>query len=163
MFITSQLKESAESRDNIDRDQVVFSGLVFLIIPFLPASNLFLRVGFVVAERILYIPSTKVMGYATCFSKAFLRTTHQSHLEKFWRDLLSKMKPAARIIFCLPYGNAFLWTSLEIFGNIWNFWKLKLLVTFYVSFSPANTKTQFYIYFVDIFAKENGHLRHNKG
>ena len=28
-----------------------------LIIPFLPASNLFFPVGFVVAERILYIPS----------------------------------------------------------------------------------------------------------
>lgn len=31
-------------------------GLCLLVIPFLPASNLFLRVGFVVAERILYIP-----------------------------------------------------------------------------------------------------------
>lgn len=31
--------------------------LALLIIPFLPASNLFLPVGFVVAERILYIPS----------------------------------------------------------------------------------------------------------
>jgi len=26
------------------------------VIPFLPASNIFFRVGFVVAERILYIP-----------------------------------------------------------------------------------------------------------
>lgn len=31
-----------------------------LIIPFLPASNLFFPVGFVVAERILYIPN---MGF----------------------------------------------------------------------------------------------------
>ena len=30
-------------------------GLSLLVVPFLPASNLFLRVGFVVAERILYI------------------------------------------------------------------------------------------------------------
>ena len=35
---------------------MTFSLAVF-IIPFLPASNLFLPVGFVVAERILYIPS----------------------------------------------------------------------------------------------------------
>ncbi|XP_054974243.1 protein O-mannosyl-transferase TMTC1 isoform X1 [Sorex araneus] len=35
-------------------------GLLFLVLPFLPASNLFFRVGFVVAERVLYMPS---MGY----------------------------------------------------------------------------------------------------
>ncbi|KAM6436763.1 protein O-mannosyl-transferase TMTC1 isoform 2-T2 [Liasis olivaceus] len=38
----------------------VLVGLLFLIFPFIPASNLFFRVGFVVAERILYMPS---MGY----------------------------------------------------------------------------------------------------
>ncbi|EFN75244.1 transmembrane and TPR repeat-containing protein 4 isoform X1 [Harpegnathos saltator] len=32
-------------------------GLTILIIPFLPASNVFFNVGFVLAERILYIPS----------------------------------------------------------------------------------------------------------
>lgn len=33
---------------------------MFILVPFLPASNLFFRVGFVVAERILYLPS---MGF----------------------------------------------------------------------------------------------------
>ncbi|XP_015513359.1 protein O-mannosyl-transferase TMTC1 [Neodiprion lecontei] len=32
-------------------------GWMFLVLPFLPASNLFVTVGFVMAERILYIPS----------------------------------------------------------------------------------------------------------
>lgn len=32
-------------------------GLTVLICPFLPASNIFFNVGFVLAERILYIPS----------------------------------------------------------------------------------------------------------
>lgn len=32
-------------------------GLAMLIIPFLPASNIFFNVGFVLAERTLYIPS----------------------------------------------------------------------------------------------------------
>lgn len=32
-------------------------GLSILIIPFLPASNVFFNVGFVLAERTLYIPS----------------------------------------------------------------------------------------------------------
>ena len=38
-----------------EQDVLVLS-LAFLVIPFLPASNLFFRVGFVVAERILYVP-----------------------------------------------------------------------------------------------------------
>ncbi|XP_054845092.1 protein O-mannosyl-transferase TMTC1 [Eublepharis macularius] len=38
----------------------VLIGLLFLVFPFIPASNLFFRVGFVVAERVLYMPS---MGY----------------------------------------------------------------------------------------------------
>ncbi|XP_068162531.1 protein O-mannosyl-transferase TMTC1 isoform X2 [Antennarius striatus] len=38
----------------------ILVGLSFLIFPFIPASNLFFRVGFVVAERVLYMPS---MGY----------------------------------------------------------------------------------------------------
>ncbi|KAM9705065.1 protein O-mannosyl-transferase TMTC1 isoform 1-T1 [Menidia menidia] len=38
----------------------VLAGMLFLVFPFIPASNLFFRVGFVVAERVLYMPS---MGY----------------------------------------------------------------------------------------------------
>ncbi|XP_055793804.1 protein O-mannosyl-transferase TMTC1-like [Salvelinus fontinalis] len=38
----------------------VLLGVLFLVCPFIPASNLFFRVGFVVAERVLYMPS---MGY----------------------------------------------------------------------------------------------------
>ncbi|XP_025020449.1 transmembrane and TPR repeat-containing protein 1 isoform X2 [Python bivittatus] len=38
----------------------VLVGLLFLIFPFIPASNLFFRVGFVVAERILYMPRSGV-------------------------------------------------------------------------------------------------------
>jgi hypothetical protein len=31
-------------------------GALFLVLPFLPAANLVVTVGFVVAERVLYIP-----------------------------------------------------------------------------------------------------------
>ncbi|KAJ8373507.1 hypothetical protein SKAU_G00040870 [Synaphobranchus kaupii] len=41
-------------------EKEVLVGLLFLVFPFIPASNLFFRVGFVVAERVLYMPS---MGY----------------------------------------------------------------------------------------------------
>lgn len=55
-----------------------------LIIPFLPATNLPFYVGFVVAERILYIPS---MGYCLLVAEAvyqiFKKLRHQvSNLPK---------------------------------------------------------------------------------
>ncbi|GAA6077306.1 protein O-mannosyl-transferase TMTC1 isoform X1, partial [Tachysurus ichikawai] len=34
----------------------VLVGILFLVFPFIPATNLFFRVGFVVAERVLYMP-----------------------------------------------------------------------------------------------------------
>lgn len=45
--------------------RVVSFSIVLLVIPFLPASNLFFRVGFVVAERVLYLPSA---GYCLLFA-----------------------------------------------------------------------------------------------
>lgn len=42
-------------------ESAVISGLLFYGLPFLPASNLFFPVGFVVAERILYLPRYCVM------------------------------------------------------------------------------------------------------
>ncbi|CAL4126667.1 unnamed protein product, partial [Meganyctiphanes norvegica] len=35
----------------------VLMGLALAVVPFLPAMNLFFRVGFVIAERVLYLPS----------------------------------------------------------------------------------------------------------
>lgn len=50
----------AFNSDNRQQSAVILMGLAFLILPFLPASNLFFPVGFVVAERVLYMPS---MGF----------------------------------------------------------------------------------------------------
>ncbi|XP_077711187.1 protein O-mannosyl-transferase TMTC4 isoform X5 [Canis aureus] len=50
------------------RRRILTLGLGFLIIPFLPASNLFFRVGFVVAERVLYLPSA---GYCMLLTFGF--------------------------------------------------------------------------------------------
>ena len=56
-------------------------GLIFLVIPFLPAANILFPVGFVIAERVLYIPS---LGYVIlvvqCISVAYHRT--QKHRAK---------------------------------------------------------------------------------
>ncbi|XP_066930316.1 protein O-mannosyl-transferase TMTC1-like [Clytia hemisphaerica] len=45
-----------QSKEDSYDNHALAIGLFFLVIPFLPASNFFIRVGFVVAERILYIP-----------------------------------------------------------------------------------------------------------
>ena len=42
------------------RKRVAVCGFVMTVLPYLPASNLFFPVGFVVAERVLYLPS---MGF----------------------------------------------------------------------------------------------------
>lgn len=42
-------------------------GLVLLVVPFLPASNVFFRVGFVIAERVLYLSSA---GYCLLLAHA---------------------------------------------------------------------------------------------
>lgn len=42
--------------------------MAFVILPFLPATNLFFPVGFVVAERVLYMPS---MGFCMLVAHGF--------------------------------------------------------------------------------------------
>merc|ERR1712142_1268912 len=49
-----------DDRDDLHYPAIVFAFLT-LTLPFLPASNLLFPVGFVVAERVLYLPS---MGFA---------------------------------------------------------------------------------------------------
>ena len=52
--------------------------LALLVVPFLPASNVFLRVGFVIAERALYLPSAGyclLLGLALC---ALSKRVHKS-------------------------------------------------------------------------------------
>ncbi|XP_052088184.1 protein O-mannosyl-transferase TMTC1-like [Mytilus californianus] len=44
--------------DSCQRTDVIFIVFLFSVLPFLPASNIVFRVGFVIAERTLYIPST---------------------------------------------------------------------------------------------------------
>ncbi len=41
----------------LDNGSTVLFGLSLLVFPYVPASNLFFPVGFVVAERVLYLPS----------------------------------------------------------------------------------------------------------
>ncbi|XP_041973307.1 protein O-mannosyl-transferase Tmtc3 [Aricia agestis] len=50
------------------RSSALSMGLALLVLPFIPASNLFFPVGFVVAERVLYMPS---MGWCLLIAQGF--------------------------------------------------------------------------------------------
>ena len=52
-----------------------------VVVPFLPASNIFIRVGFVVAERVLYLPSAGycllvALGVAALSGSRFRKWVH---------------------------------------------------------------------------------------
>ncbi|XP_055381019.1 protein O-mannosyl-transferase Tmtc3 [Condylostylus longicornis] len=53
---------------NNSHSKVLIMALAFLTIPFLPAANLFFPVGFVIAERVLYMPS---MGFCILIGYGF--------------------------------------------------------------------------------------------
>lgn len=64
-------------------------GLCLLIFPYIPASNLFFTVGFVVAERVLYLPS---MGFIILLLCGLRRLNRNSLIEydPSWRRLRKK-------------------------------------------------------------------------
>lgn len=60
-------------------NKALVMSLALIFLPFLPASNLFFPVGFVVAERVLYIPS---MGF--CLLVALGVHTLSNHWKHIW-------------------------------------------------------------------------------
>jgi hypothetical protein len=68
--------------------------VAWLVLPFLPAANLFFPVGFVVAERILYIPS---MGFCLLVSLGFQRLYLQCKVTRVKNALVA----AAVFLVCI--------------------------------------------------------------
>uniref|UniRef100_A0A3B3DKW8 dolichyl-phosphate-mannose--protein mannosyltransferase n=1 Tax=Oryzias melastigma TaxID=30732 RepID=A0A3B3DKW8_ORYME len=64
-FLLGLIGQALCSQDS-QRRRTLTLGLVLLVVPFLPACNVFFRVGFVIAERVLYLSSA---GY--CLLLAF--------------------------------------------------------------------------------------------
>ena len=75
---------SASSRDSHHR-KILF-GLSLTILPFLPASNLLFPVGFVIAERVLYIPS---MGFCLLVSYGLWCTFKKAKNSKIAKIIIS--------------------------------------------------------------------------
>uniref|UniRef100_A0AAY4CI37 Protein O-mannosyl-transferase TMTC3 n=1 Tax=Denticeps clupeoides TaxID=299321 RepID=A0AAY4CI37_9TELE len=59
--------------------KAVIMALSLIVLPFIPASNLFFPVGFVVAERVLYVPS---MGYCVLVAHGFRSLSSRGKLKK---------------------------------------------------------------------------------
>lgn len=64
---------------------IYFQSLAFMIFPFLPASNLFFPVGFVIAERVLYIPS---MGFCMIIAYGWKMLLEKSNRKFAWFTLI---------------------------------------------------------------------------
>ncbi|XP_019400814.1 PREDICTED: transmembrane and TPR repeat-containing protein 3 isoform X2 [Crocodylus porosus] len=62
-----------------DSSKTVLMALCLIVLPFIPASNLFFPVGFVVAERVLYVPS---MGFCILVAHGWKRLSSKSMLRK---------------------------------------------------------------------------------
>ncbi|TGZ71533.1 hypothetical protein CRM22_002581 [Opisthorchis felineus] len=83
LFITALLV--FDPRTGMKRSRVLALALSLLVLPFLPASNLFFYVGFVVAERVLYTPSLGFclllgLGYQVASSGQFgIPQTHRTN------------------------------------------------------------------------------------
>ncbi|XP_062856825.1 protein O-mannosyl-transferase TMTC3 [Trichomycterus rosablanca] len=59
--------------------KTVLMALSLIVLPFIPASNLFFPVGFVVAERVLYVPS---MGFCVLVAHGFRSLAFKGVLKK---------------------------------------------------------------------------------
>ncbi|XP_041651499.1 protein O-mannosyl-transferase TMTC3 [Cheilinus undulatus] len=59
--------------------KTVIMALSLIVLPFIPASNLFFPVGFVVAERVLYVPS---MGFCVLVAHGFKILSQKGHMKK---------------------------------------------------------------------------------
>ncbi|KAL9854162.1 LOW QUALITY PROTEIN: protein O-mannosyl-transferase TMTC3 [Geothlypis trichas] len=62
-----------------DSSKTVLMALCLMVLPFIPASNLFFPVGFVVAERVLYVPS---MGFCILVAHGWKKLSNKSVLRK---------------------------------------------------------------------------------
>ncbi|XP_049739973.1 protein O-mannosyl-transferase TMTC3 isoform X1 [Loxodonta africana] len=62
-----------------DSSKAVLMALCLMVLPFIPASNLFFPVGFVVAERVLYVPS---MGFCILVAHGWQKISNKSVLKK---------------------------------------------------------------------------------
>ncbi|XP_014259780.1 transmembrane and TPR repeat-containing protein CG4050 [Cimex lectularius] len=86
MYLTlGALIHSAVTTRNRQKGTVIIMGLAFMVFPFLPASNILFPVGFVVAERVLYMPS---MGFCMLVSYGWFLVYTNKFKKLSWIGLI---------------------------------------------------------------------------
>ena len=99
---------AASTRDSHHR-KLLF-GVCLMVIPFIPASNLFFPVGFVIAERVLYIPS---MGFSMIIAYGawlLISNKHNTCLSLLFKLMLAYL--------LLVHGLKTLTRNLDWYDNI---------------------------------------------
>ncbi|KAH9395562.1 Transmembrane protein [Tyrophagus putrescentiae] len=74
-----EYSSSSFSTSSSSSSHTLLVSLLFLVLPYLPASNFFLTVGFVVAERLLYLPS---IGFVCLLVSGVDQLTNSSSSEE---------------------------------------------------------------------------------
>ncbi|XP_060067782.1 protein O-mannosyl-transferase TMTC1-like [Ylistrum balloti] len=87
---------------------VLLTSLLLLVLPFLPASNLLFRVGFVLAERVLYIPSS---GYCILISQGVHQLLERFPTRRF--HLLTSSVLVLLILMAKTWNQNYTWISRE--------------------------------------------------
>ena len=83
------------TQQNKAQSRICIMGICLTVIPFLPASNLFFPVGFVVAERVLYLPS---MGFCLLAAYGF-SLVYRKSIKWHWANMLVKLMIGWLLIF----------------------------------------------------------------
>ncbi|KTF89764.1 hypothetical protein cypCar_00026026 [Cyprinus carpio] len=133
------------SQDSNKRRTLTF-GLVLLVIPFLPASNLFFRVGFVIAERVLYLSSA---GY--CLILAYAVGFCSCH----WKKHKRLLRAATLTLLCVNVARSAQrsqqWRSEQsLFASA-------------LSVCPLNAKGSFFVYMCSRLHPKYVHAMNNLG
>ncbi|KAI9557399.1 hypothetical protein GHT06_017227 [Daphnia sinensis] len=87
-LLTKTLNQFKRQDGRAKHAKLMLTALSFLVLPFLPASNLFFYVGFVVAERVLYMPS---IGFCLLLGAGLEKTMDLAQSKK-WAGSIKRTK-----------------------------------------------------------------------
>ena len=113
----SSLHVVFDKRDNLLFFRILTMGLAILAVPFLPASNIFFTVGFVVAERVLYLSSIgscliTVLGFAALSKKYFGKKVSRM----MYSSIYSLVTLQRRVIYWFEIKTAYMYNHVCYLG-----------------------------------------------
>ncbi|KAF7248493.1 Protein O-mannosyl-transferase TMTC3 [Varanus komodoensis] len=88
-----------------DSSKTVLMALCLIVLPFIPASNLFFPVGFVVAERVLYVPS---MGFCMLVAHGWKKLSSNRNGRTYFKNCFPFSTCTEKAVLDLSVGSAFI-------------------------------------------------------